>query len=135
MDSFNRCMRRLWRVAVAVAVIAAGRIASAQAAPDSAVTPAAIALGDSVFHGKAGGGMCFSCHGANAKGTPGIAPNLTDNKWLHGDGSYAFIVGLVEKGVPKPKEAVAPMLPRGGANLSHAHLRAVAAYVYSLSHK
>jgi hypothetical protein len=53
---------------------------------------------------------------------------------LHGDGSYAFIISTVEKGVPKPKEAIAPMLPKGGARLSVDQVRAVAAYVYSLSH-
>lgn len=109
--------------------------ASAQAPPDSLMSAPVLALGDSIFHGKKAGGMCFTCHGATAKGTAGLAPDLTDAKWLHGDGSYAFIVGIVEKGIPKPKEAVAPMVARGGANLNAAQIRAVAAYVYSLSHK
>jgi mono/diheme cytochrome c family protein len=112
-------------------VTAAGATAqSAQTAPP--FTPGEIALGDSIFHGKVGGGLCFTCHQPNAKGLPGIAPDLTDDKWLHGDGSYDFIVKTVMNGVPKPKQAVAPMLPKGGANLSDAQVRAVAAYVYSL---
>ncbi|MEA3246990.1 MAG: c-type cytochrome [Gemmatimonadota bacterium] len=102
----------------------------AQAAPQ--FTPGQLALGDSIFRGKAAGGLCFTCHQPNAKGLPGIAPDLTDDKWLHGDGSYEFIVATVTKGVPKPKQAVAPMLPKGGAGLSEAQVRAVAAYVYSL---
>jgi mono/diheme cytochrome c family protein len=109
--------------------------AQAQAPPDSVLAPPVVALGDSIFHGKKAGGICFTCHGANAKGTPGLAPNLTDAKWIHGDGSYAFILGLVDKGVPKPKESAAPMLPKGGANLTPAQMRAVSAYVWTLSHK
>ena len=106
--------------------------ARAGAAVDS-ITPAQIALGDSVFHGKAGGGTCAVCHGQDAKGTTGLAPDLTDATWLHGDGSYAFIVSIVQKGVPNPKEAPAPMPPLGGAGLTPDQVRAVAAYVYSLA--
>ncbi len=107
---------------------------TAPAPGPSAITPAMITLGDSVFHGTAGGGTCAVCHGANAKGTPGLAPDLTDAKWLNGDGSYGFIVGVVQKGVAEPKESPAPMPPLGGANLSAEQVRAVAAYVYALSH-
>jgi mono/diheme cytochrome c family protein len=115
-----------------------GRLAAAQQQPlagsavEPPLTPALVALGDSVFHGKAGGGTCFVCHGADAKGTPGLAPDLTRPKLLNGDGSYAFIVKLVQTGVPNPKEAPAPMPAMGGVNLTPEQVRAVAAYVYSL---
>lgn len=98
------------------------------------ITPGLIALGDSIFHGKVAGGLCFGCHGVDAKGTPGLAPDLTSGKWVHGDGSYAFIMRIVEAGVPKPKVAAAPMPPMGGSKLGPAEVRAVAAYVFSLSH-
>ena len=119
-------------------LVAVGRAAPGQqprpgAAKDS-ITPALIALGDSVFHGKVGGATCFACHGADAKGTAGLAPALTGPKWLHGDGSYGFIVRVVQQGVPKPKQSPAPMPPMGGANLTPDQVRAVAAYVYALSH-
>jgi len=104
------------------------------AAGADSITPAMVALGDSVFHGKTAGGTCAVCHGQDAKGTAGLAPDLTDAKWLNGDGSYAFIVGLVETGVPNPKESPAAMPPMGGAKLTPEQVRAVAAYVYSLSH-
>jgi len=103
------------------------------AAADS-ITPAMIAQGDSIFHGKIGGGTCTVCHGQDAKGTAGLAPNLTDAKWLHGDGSFAAIVSIVEKGVPEPKESPSPMPPMGGMSLTPEQIRAVAAYIYSLSH-
>jgi hypothetical protein len=50
-------------------------------APDD---PKLIALGDSVFHGQAGGGTCYACHGQDAKGS-GVGPNLTDGEWLNTD--------------------------------------------------
>ena len=98
------------------------------------LTPGLIALGDSIFHGRVGGGVCYSCHGPDAKGVAGLAPDLTSGKWLHGDGSYAFIVRTIEKGVPQPKQAMAAMPPMGGGNLGPAEIHAVAAYVFSLSH-
>jgi mono/diheme cytochrome c family protein len=99
-----------------------------------APTPQQVALGDSIFHGQAAGGTCTACHGQDAKGTA-VAPNLTDSEWLNGDGSYQFIVTTVTNGVPQPKQHPAPMPPKGGASLSDDQVKAVAAYVYSLSHK
>ena len=106
---------------------------AARPAASDSITPAMIASGDSIFHGKIGGGTCYVCHGQDAKGTQGLAPDLTNGKWLNGDGSYAFIVNTVQKGVPNPKESPAAMPPMGGANLSGDQVRAVAAYVYSVS--
>ena len=83
---------------------------------------AQVAEGDKIFHGQ------------DAKGTA-IAPNLTDSEWLNGDGSLAFIEHTVTTGVPKPKSHPAPMPPMGGASLNPDQIKAVAAYVYSLSHK
>ncbi len=104
-----------------------------EAQGQDSITPAMIALGDSIYHGRVAGGTCMACHGQTAKGVPGLAPDLTDQTWLHGDGGFAFVLDIVVKGVPKPKESAAAMLPMGGARLSLAQQRAVAAYVYSLS--
>jgi cbb3-type cytochrome c oxidase subunit III len=95
---------------------------------------AQIAEGEKIFHGQEAGGTCTACHGQDAKGTA-MAPNLTDGEWLNGDGSLAFIEHTVTTGVPKPKSHPAPMPPMGGASLSPDQIKAVAAYVYSLSHK
>jgi cbb3-type cytochrome c oxidase subunit III len=95
---------------------------------------AQIAEGEKIFHGQEAGGTCTACHGQDAKGTA-MAPNLTDSEWLNGDGSLAFIEHTVTTGVPKPKSHPAPMPPMGGASLSPDQIKAVAAYVYSLSHK
>jgi mono/diheme cytochrome c family protein len=108
--------------------------AGAGASSAQGITPQMVAEGDSIFHGKKAGGICFSCHGMDGKGTP-AAPNLTDQVWLDGDGSYESMVRTVTTGVPKPKQFPAPMPPMGGAALSPDQVRAVAAYEYSLSHK
>jgi cytochrome c oxidase cbb3-type subunit 3 len=123
-------------VAVATRLAPPAEDTVAVAAPqDTTFAPATVALGEKIFQGRAAGGICFSCHGANAKGTKGLAPNLTDAVWLHGDGSYSSIVSTIETGVLKPKESAAPMPPKGGGKLSTEQLHAVAAYVYSLRTK
>lgn len=94
------------------------------------VTPQMVSEGKQIFTGQ---GICQTCHGPDAKGTA-LAPNLTDDQWLNIDGSYDAIVGLVTAGVPQPKEHPAPMPPKGGSAIDDAQVRAVAAYVYSLSH-
>ena len=122
---------------VVIAALAVASQAGAQQAPSAtdSVPAALIAEGKKVFEGKSGGALCFSCHGMNAKGFPGVGPDLTDGKWLHGDGSLAFVEALVKTGVPKPKQSPAPMLPMGGAQLSEAQVKAVAAYVWSLNRR
>ena len=90
-----------------------------------------IALGDSIFHGQAGGGTCHVCHGQDAKGSA-VGPNLTDGEWINNDGTLAGITGTITSGVPKPKTAPAPMPPMGGASLSPDQVKAVATYVHSL---
>lgn len=108
--------------------------ASSTGAPGAGTASAEVALGDSIFHGLAAGGTCASCHGPKGAGGP-IAPSLADATWLHGDGSPQFIVRIVTAGVPSPKQAPGPMPPMGGASLSPDQVRAVAAYVSSLSVK
>lgn len=85
--------------------------------------------GKAVFEGK---GLCYACHGKDAKGTP-LAPDLTDAEWINVDGTLPAIIALIEKGVPKPVKHPAPMPPMGGAKLSRQEIEAVAAYVKELS--
>ncbi len=112
---------------------AAGR-AAAQTAADSvpaAVTPAAILEGKSLFVGE---GLCLACHGADAKGS--IGPDLTDNIWLHGTGSFAEIVARVLAGVSSEQSKLGQIMPpRGGSGITDEQVRAVAAYVWSLRYK
>lgn len=103
-------------------------------AQNTAPGPGQLALGDSVFRGLAGASLCYVCHGPQGKGVDGLGPNLTDKEWLHGDGSVASIEKIVTEGVPKPKKMASPMPPRGGGTLTESQIKAVAAYVYSISH-
>jgi cytochrome c oxidase cbb3-type subunit 3 len=41
---------------------------------------------------------CAQCHGNNGEGK--IGPNLTDEYWIHGDGSLMAIYNVVSEGVP-----------------------------------
>lgn len=107
--------------------------AAENAAGDTVVTPELVARGDSIFHGQMAGGTCLTCHGQNAAGSQ-IGPSLADAEWLHGDGSYPFLVNTITAGVPTPKRYPAAMPPMGGAQLTAAQVRAVAAYVYARSH-
>jgi mono/diheme cytochrome c family protein len=99
--------------------------------PDS-TSPQLVTEGRAVYAGRAGGALCFTCHGPNGKGIPGLGPDLTDAKWLHGDGGLDFIQRIVKSGVPKPKQSATIMPPMGGGNLSDAQTAALAAYLHSL---
>lgn len=149
---------RLNRVALPVAIVAAVSFAACGGAKDAAsneqaegaeetqvaakpvsfdpasITDADLALGDSIFHGLIGATSCQSCHGP--KGENGAAaPSLADTAWLHSDGSFESIYKQIETGVMQPKQFSGVMPPFGGAPLDPQKHRAVAAYVYKLSHK
>jgi cytochrome c oxidase cbb3-type subunit 3 len=51
--------------------------------------------GEAVFKGK----LCSTCHGLLGEGNA-IGPNLTDNYWLHGNGSVKDVFNTVKNGVP-----------------------------------
>src|SRR5215831_8943092 len=112
--------------------------AAPAASASAAVTPAMITLGDSLYHAAS----CRRCHGPDAKGAQN-GPNLTGPTFLHikGTGSYQDFVNVIMSGVPadsiKDKSHTLPMRPKGGGQtpLTDDQVKAVAAYVYSLSHK
>ena len=107
---------------------------AAKPAMPPGVTAAMIATGDSIFNNRS----CKNCHLVGGVGGP-RAPSLTDTQWIHIDGSYDAIVKLVTTGFTKAEQVDKSyqfsMNPRGGVNLTDDQIRAVAAYVYSLSHK
>jgi len=93
------------------------------------VTAAMVAEGETLFGGQ---GICFTCHMAGGVGGP-LAPDLTDDEWINIDGSYESIVRNITTGVPEPKEFGGIMLPKGGSAITDEQVRAVAAYVWTLS--
>lgn len=109
---------------------------SASSGLPAGVTMAMVAQGDSLFHSAS----CVRCHGADAKGAQN-GPNLTGPSFLHVNGTYGDFVRIIMSGVPadsiKDSSHRFPMRPRGGGQtpLTDDQVKAVAAYVYSLSHK
>ena len=102
---------------------------------DPAVLPEGVTVamaeeGQEIFNGATG--ICFTCHLREGQGGP-LAPSLTDDVWLNIDGKYESIVKIIIDGVPQPKEHPGLMQPRAGRPLTDEQVRAVAAYVFTLS--
>lgn len=97
---------------------------SARQQPDStAITPALIAQGRAIFHGK---GTCFACHGPQLEGTQ-IAPTLKKHAWRDAkNGELANIFYVATHGVPGTLMVAFP----GG--ISKTEAVAVASYVWSV---
>ena len=96
-----------------------------------AATPSLVARGDSVFHGP---GNCYACHGSKGEGL--VGPSLVDAEWIHSKGTAEEIAALVTKGIPNEQsKSGIPMPPKGGSTISDDDVKAVAAYVSSLSQK
>ena len=93
-----------------------------------------VALGERIYRGQVGGAACTGCHGESGQGSP-LGPDLMGKKWLWSDGSYAGIAKTINEGVPQPKQYRSPMPPVGGAQLTPQQVSALAAYVWSLSHR
>jgi mono/diheme cytochrome c family protein len=116
---------------------AAGAGSGAALAPSmpSGVTPALIARGDSLFHARS----CIRCHGQGGAGGQN-GPVLNDNTWLHHSGAYEQIISTITTGVPrdqlKDQTRRFAMNPRGGQPvLNDDEIRAIAAYVWRISHQ
>lgn len=77
---------------------------------------AMLAAGESAYQTH-----CASCHEATGGGS--IGPNLTDEHWIHGDGTLMAIYQTVSNGV------VAKGMPAWNRTLTPNDLRAVVAYV------
>lgn len=112
---------------------AAGTAAMSGPAMPAGVTPASIAMGDSIF----ASGACQRCHGVKGVGAQN-GPSLVAGAWLHSTGKYEELVTTITNGVPrtalKDQTRRFPMNPRGGPmNLNDDQVKAVAAYVYSIS--
>jgi mono/diheme cytochrome c family protein len=126
-------MRAICAAALIFLAFAGG--ASAQGTqPDqrpAGVTDSAIAWGRELFHGSAN---CAACHGEAGRGTD-YGPNITGAMWLHGPGTYESIIEQVKHGVPASRSYTGePMPQRGMVPMPEDAVRAVAAYVWSISH-
>ena len=101
-----------------------------QQLPDG-VTSEMVSEGSELFRTDA---LCHACHSVDGTGIANLGSNLTDQEWKHIDGSYTATVTLILTGISaEASTSGIPMPPRAGANLSDDQVRAVAAYVWTLS--
>jgi mono/diheme cytochrome c family protein len=95
---------------------------------------AAVNRGSSVYRA----GQCGRCHQANGTGGP-RGPDLTDNQWLHIDGSLESIREIIVSGVPearlKDNSRQSGMPPATDLVTDENELTDLAAYVHSLSQR
>ncbi len=81
-----------------------------------------------------GAGLCYACQGNGGEGIPTLGANLTDDEWLQNDGSMEGIVETILNGAPAEKSSTGtPMPPKGGSSITDDQVKAVAAFVLSLS--
>ena len=117
-------------LALAATTFAAPPVQAQDELPEG-MTQEMIAEGQSLFRGA---GICAACHGPEGKGVPNLGANLTDDEWIHSDGSWSGIVETIMKGVASDKSSTGSVMQRkGGSGLSDEQIEAVAAYVWSLS--
>lgn len=107
---------------------------SAQANPEprpAGVTDSAIVWGKALFHGSAN---CAACHGVEGSGTSD-GPALTGALWLHGPGTYEWLADQIRRGIPAHGSLSGLAMPmRGWSMMNDDDVRAVAAYVWSITH-
>lgn len=118
---------------LAAASAAAAPVAVAAQELPEGVSAEMVRQGERVY---AGPGYCGTCHGSRGEGIMGVGSDLTDDRWLHLEGSYESIVRIVREGIPAERSKVGlPMPPRGGGSLTPGQVAAVAAYVWTLSRR
>ena len=130
----GRTRRVAW---VLAALTVASALALMSVRPASAQQPPEGATAEMVREGRqlfAGDGFCYTCHGRDGRGVPNLGADLTDGDWVHTDGSFRELVVRIREGVSAEESASGvPMPPAGGADLTADQIRAVAAYVWTLS--
>ena len=115
-----------------VALAGAARAQQAAGALPPGVTAQMAKEGETLFKGA---GLCSACHGQDAKGIPNLGANLVDAQWVHSKGSYDEIVKQITSGVAADKSTTGVVMPpKGGTSITDAQVKAIAAYVWSLSH-
>ncbi len=116
---------------LAIALMGASSLQAQEALPEG-VTEAMVQEGQTIFMGA---GLCAVCHGMDGSGA--VGPNLTDGEWLTGEGTYPELIDQITNGVSpaEVKNALgAIMPPKGGSAITDDQVKAVAAYVWTLTH-
>lgn len=125
----GRCLGLVLLLAAAGSVAAAAQQKADSLPPG--VTARMVTDGEQLFKGA---GLCFACHGPDAKGLPNLGPDLTDNTWVHSKGTYDDIVKGIISGVTAQQSTTGLVMPpKGGSQLTDEQVKAVAAYVWKIS--
>jgi mono/diheme cytochrome c family protein len=124
--------RSLRAISLAIMALALGP-GSAQAQADSLppdVTPALVRAGAEIYAGQ---GHCARCHGERGQGTE-EGPPLTAGQWKLGSGDYDWLIHITRhSGIAAWGRDGDPVPMRGPTLLSDEEVRAVAAYVWTIS--
>lgn len=128
---------RLPLFAIVVGLLTSASVTQAQeevAVPDS-VTPERVLIGNDLFNG----GSCVVCHAVAGRGSGRWAPDLSDVEWLHSDGDFNGIFDTIFWGVKEEEMAAKSprrfeMHPKGGLAINREQVKALAAYVWTISH-
>ena len=123
-------MRTVGILVMALLLSASAGSAQAGSSLPEGVTPSIVSTGETLFKSI---GLCFACHGPDARGVPGAGVNLTDDEWLHVDATFEGLVQRILDGVvPGLTKGGLIMLPKGGSQVTDEQIRAIASYVWSL---
>ncbi len=124
----RRRRRRFLRLGTLPVVVLASAAAPALG---TAADPAAVERGAVIYRG----GTCPVCHHWEGQGNR-RGPDLTDEEWLHGDGSLAAVRTAIETGfrhgAGRRFRGKYEMWPLGGMELDEGDVDALTAYVWSL---
>jgi mono/diheme cytochrome c family protein len=114
---------------LAIALLLGGTRLSAQARP-AGVTDSMLTFGREIYLGT---GQCARCHGEQGEGTAEGEP-LRAGTWKLGSGDYEWLTSIIRhSGVAARGRDGDPLAMRGPTLLSPDEIRAVAAYVWSIS--
>ncbi len=115
-------------------VLAACGGASTPAAPPATAKPAG-PVGDATKGAEVFAGTCVSCHGADAKGLPGLGKDMTTSEFIKGLSDAEF-VAFIKTGRPTsdPANTTGVDMPPKGGNpaLTDQDLADVVAYIRTL---
>lgn len=116
--------------ATLLAVLAARPLTAQEIARPGDVTQEQAAAGLRLYHGK---GACTPCHGELGLGTV-EGPPLVSGRWKLGPGTFEWLVHITRHaGWGATSRAGDPQPMRGPTVLDSAEVKAVAAYVWSIS--
>lgn len=129
MSTKYRSLSAIPLVILALVLEARSALAQGDSLPPG-VTPAMVRAGAEIYAGQ---GNCVRCHGEQGQGTE-EGPQLTAGQWKLGSGDYDWLIHITRhSGIAAWGRDGDPTPMRGPTLLSDEAVRAVAAYVWTIS--